>query len=334
MEKQTLIELGSPKRIVIIDPAFLGDTVFNGPLIRELRNRLPDAQIDIVVRPPSDQIASYITGIGRVHRFDKRNEDSGISGLRRMAKQISAEKYELAIIPHPSVRSTLLATLAKIPRRIGLATGLAGLFLTEQVKTPRGESFVNQRLRLIGAHTVDGALSGTMRNPEQKISSKHHTRIGLFMGSAWPTKCWSNKQAQELLRSLDDERYEFVFLGAEWERDHFEGLFELGAHTKDRLGLPLAQMLGEIAACDLVIAGDTGPLHMARALSIPVIALFGPSFESRHEFGVRDVVLTENVACRPCSPHGHKKCPLGHHQCMEELAASRVREAVLQVIPL
>ena len=216
-----MIELGSPERIVIIDPAFLGDTVFNGPLIRALRTQIPKAQIDIVVRPPSDQIATRITGLDRVHCFDKRNKDSGWSGLRRMAKILRKAQYDLAVIPHPSLRSTLLAALAQIPRRVGHATGLAGLLLTEQVTILAEDSFVNHRLRLVGAELADRSLAGTMQGREATREETSHVRVGLCMGSAWPTKCWSSSQAQALLRSLEPQDYQVILLGAEWERPNF-----------------------------------------------------------------------------------------------------------------
>nr|ADI21499.1 ADP-heptose:LPS heptosyltransferase [uncultured myxobacterium HF0070_11L13] len=121
-------------------------------------------------------------------------------------------------------------------------------------------------------------------------------------------------------------------MGAPWESPLFEELHDLGIETIDGTDSTLEQMVQQIASCDVVIAGDTGPLQIARALSIPVVALFGPSHESRHEFEDIDVVLTENLSCRPCSPHGHHTCPLKHHACMQDLDGKRVLGAVLKVV--
>jgi heptosyltransferase II len=325
-------ELASLKRIVIIDPAYLGDTVFNGPLVRALRQQAPAAQIDIVVRPPSDVIGKRMEGINRVHVFDKRKLDAGLSGLRRMARRLSEEAYDMALIPHPSARSTLLAFLANIPRRIGHAKGLAGLFLTKRIAIEQDDSFVKHRLRLIGAQTEALSLAKILRPNSSNESTRAKTRVGLCMGSAWATKAWSKNQAQELLNLLEPERIEIVFLGAEWERDRFQGLTAGAGQIVDRIGQPLDDMIEDIAACDLVIAGDTGPLHIARALAVPVVALFGPTPESKHDFSPKDAVLFEDLGCRPCSPHGHQICPLGHHACMEDLAASKVHHAALNVV--
>jgi len=286
----------------------------------------------MLVRPPSEVIAAQIRGVDRVHVFDKYGRDSGWRGLSRLADGLRAEAYELALIPHPSIRSTLLAYLAKIPRRVGNAGGLAGLFLTQRFRAGSEDSFTGQRLRLIDAEQDDPGLHGTMARDAQNPRTAEKYRLGLLMGSAWATKCWSKAQARRLLDDLDPAQFEVVFLGAEWERDRFEGLFDANVTILDRIGQPLGALVDELAACDLVLGGDTGPLHIARSMSVPVIGLFGPTSEHRHDFSARDVVLSEELACRPCSAHGDKKCPLQHHQCMVDLDANRVKNAILSVL--
>jgi len=326
------IDVASLQRIVIIDPAFLGDTVFNGPLVRALKKRQADLRVDLVVRPPSQIIASQIRGVDKVYVFDKRQTDAGLRGLRRMAQVLKAEAYDLALIPHPSIRSTLLAYLAKIPHRIGTARGLAGLFLTEGIKTGVDESFTGQRLRLIGAEEDDSRVNATIDAEVESEKSGDKFRLGLLMGSAWATKCWSKAQARRLLQALDPSRFEVVFLGAEWEREKFDGLFDAEVNVLDRIGQPLKDMIAEIGLCDVVIGGDTGPLHIARGMSVPVVGLYGPSSEHRHEFSDHDIILSQDIECRPCSAHGHQRCPLEHHRCMVDLDANRVKDAILKVL--
>src|SRR5688572_27430663 len=106
-------------RAVVIDPAFLGDVVFDGPLARAFKAKHPGGELAIVVRPPADQIAARLAGIDRVHVFDKRGKDRGLSGLLRMSRELASHRYEVAYIPHPSVRSTMLAWRSRIPIRIG-----------------------------------------------------------------------------------------------------------------------------------------------------------------------------------------------------------------------
>ncbi len=300
------------ERVVIIDPAFIGDTIFSAPLIRALLAQ--GAEVGMVVRPPSDQVAATF-GV-RVHVYDKKRSDRGWAGLNRVASELKVFNYQRALIPHPSPRSALLAWRAQIPRRIGSASNwVARLFLTERVAAPRG--FVASRMALIGQGTAPLSLS---RRP----SAQDRQRVGLVLGSEWATKRWPVERASEIVAGQ-----KLVWLGAEWERPLYE---QLPPHDhEDRLGGTLDALRAAIESCDVVIGGDTGPLHWARALGVPVVALFGPTDPLLHDFSPWDVVLTEPLACRPCSAHGQKKCPLGHHQCLRGLSGDRVRQALVQI---
>jgi heptosyltransferase-2 len=309
---------------VIIDPAFLGDVVFDAPLVRALKAQNPACKVGLVVRPPADAIARSIAGVDRVHIFDKKNKDAGFSGLKRVAAELRAEHYAVALIPHPSVRSTALAYFAGVPKRRGDAPGLfARAFLTEHLRSQKTDSFVRARLRLLDAN-APVELAGTFREPPVPKASK--PRIGLVLGSQWATKRWAPERASEFVRALDPARAELVLIGAESERALYTALGPLPGAI-DAIGGTVDDLLHAIAACDVVIAGDTGPLHIARAYGIPVVALFGPTPESRIDFAPHDRLLTVDLSCRPCSAHGGHTCPEGHHRCMRELSAERVLEA-------
>ena len=321
------------QRYVIIDPAFLGDVVFNGPLIRAIRDTHASARIDLVVRPPFEPIAEMISGVNQVHSFDKRGADSGWSGLNRMARALRSLAFDCALIPHPSVRSAMLAYMAGIPQRVGHGTGFSRLFLNHHVPIRASDSFVHHRLRLFSESSGNFSLAGTLKATVGKSRDSSKKRIGLCLGSVWETKRWPAKRAQEVLDDLDSDKYEVLFVGAPWERPLYDELIvDESLEVVDGTESTLEEMVQMIASCDVVIAGDTGPLQIARSLSIPVVALFGPSYESRHVFEHSDAVITENVSCRPCSPHGHHTCPLKHHACMQDLDGKRVLSAVLKVV--
>ena len=116
--------MATPRAVVILDPAFLGDVVFDGPLVRALHAADPSVRVGLLVRPPADAIARRIVGVDRVHCYDKYRADRGLAGLRRIAAELAEARYDTALIPHPSARTTLLARWAGIPRRVGNAASI------------------------------------------------------------------------------------------------------------------------------------------------------------------------------------------------------------------
>lgn len=324
--------LVAPARVLIVDPAFVGDVVFSGPLVRALHASLPGVTVGLVVRPPGEQVAARLVGLDRVHVFDKRGEHRGLGGLLRVAASIAEERYEVALLPHPSLRSALLAQRARIPVRIGGRGFPARLALTETVELPEGH--VERRLALardLLTQPADTALSGSLRRSGARAQHSGRARVGLVLGASWGTKRWPVEQLAAFVAGLEPARHALVLLGGTADRETLQALRGLGPIPEDAVdavGGSLEQLITAIEGCDVVVAGDTGPLQIARGLGVPVVALFGPTFERSHAFAASDRVLTEALDCRPCHHHGPDRCPLGHHRCMRDLDARRVLAAL------
>lgn len=353
--------------VVVIDPAFLGDVVFDAPLVRELRTADPGRPIGLVVRPPADAIARSIPGVDRVHVFDKHGRDAGLSGLLRAARALATARYHTALIPHPSLRSVLLARLAGIPERIGSTPSpIARLLLTAHRPERPGDTFVSGRLGLLGASGEGAGLRGTLapmgRGPiaarlddappagaggeasatdparpapasrGSGAGTRRPPRVGLVLGSQWETKRWPVARFAVVARALLERGVETVWIGSAGERDLYHRLRladpDAAERAIDTLGSTVDELIATIAGCDVLLGGDTGPLHIARALGVPVVALFGPTTERRHIFAPEDRVVSVVLACRPCSAHGGRTCPEGHHRCMNDLAAESVIRAL------
>jgi heptosyltransferase-2 len=92
----------------------------------------------------------------------------------------------------------------------------------------------------------------------------------------------------------------------------------------DTTGNSIAEALALLARCDLVVGGDTGLVHCARALGRPSVLIFGPTDPSRHVFGDQERPVRIEIECSPCHDHGPERCPLGHHRCMADLEVDAV----------
>jgi ADP-heptose:LPS heptosyltransferase len=324
--------VATPRAVVILDPAFLGDVVFDGPLVRALHAADPLLRVGMLVRPPADAIARLIVGVDSVHRYDKYRADRGLAGLRRMAAELAEARYDTALIPHPSARTTLLARWAGIPRRIGNAGWPARLWLTDPRPTNPGDTHIRARLRLLDSQ-ANPDLYGTMTRRHRPPPGAR--RIALALGANWATKRWPPERAAHLAQRLADAGHVLVLVGSAAERtlaDELRRYLRPGTPVVDAMGGSIEELLEQLARCHLVVGGDTGPVHAARALGLPAVMLFGPTPEAAHDLGPTDVVVTVSLPCRPCDAHGPARCPLVHHRCMRDLDVEQIYDAVARLL--
>jgi heptosyltransferase-2 len=324
-------------RAVVVQPAFLGDTVFLGPAVRALKGRWPAGHVALVVTPRGAEVAALIPGVDEVIPYDKRGADRGISGLLRIARRLRAGRFDLALVAHFSPRSGALARLAGIPRRIGYAP-----LCNERLRRDRSRPFVDLSLELArragapgGRELALGAPAGLERYADGLLAGASRPVVGIVPGAEWPTKRWGAEHYAELLRLLAPAGSTALILGGPGDRDVARQIVgRVGGDVRDTTGNRIAEAISLLARCDLVIGGDTGLVHCARALGRPTVVLFGPTHPERHAFGPRERPVSLGIACQPCHEHGPVRCPLGHFDCFARLDASRVAEVARPLLDL
>jgi len=322
-------------RVLVVQPAFLGDVVFTSALVDSLAERF--AEVDVCVTPRASDVVEAMPRAAQVQVFDKRGSDAGIGGLWRMARRLRERRYDVAVLPHGSPRSALLALVARIPRRLGFHGAPGSPLYTERAAAPRG-TFVGREAALVRALGAEPRPMRLAARPEWLRMADERLRgasslAALCIGSEWETKIWPAHHFAELADRLAERGLTPVLLGGPRDKPLAEAVqARAGAFCIDTTGNPVREALAILARSSLVVGGDTGLVHAARALGVPTIALFGPSPTTVHELGTRQRVVTLELECSPCSAHGQKRCPLGHHRCMRDLSAETVLahcEAVL-----
>lgn len=165
---------------------------------------------------------------------------------------------------------------------------------------------------------------------DRLLASAPRPLVGLVPGAEWATKRWPADRWAALARRLGGTA---VVLGGPAERPLGAALREaLGPAAVDTTGNSIDDALALLARCDVVVGGDSGLTHCARALGRPCLTLFGPTYVDRHRFGERDAALALGLACQPCHGHGPRACPLGHHDCLGKLGVERVAEAARRLL--
>lgn len=167
-------------------------------------------------------------------------------------------------------------------------------------------------------------------------SQRPKTLVCVFPGSVWKTKKWTEHGFQEVVRELS-KHHNVVLMGSKQEWDLCEKIRDGNPNVQNEAGRLMLRETVEFLGCaDLVISNDSGGQHLASLVNVPVLSLFGPTVLSQgfRPWVERSAVAEVDLNCRPCGRHGHQKCPLSHHNCMNHLEARTVLKLAEQLLSL
>ncbi|MBW6515968.1 MAG: lipopolysaccharide heptosyltransferase II [Candidatus Cloacimonetes bacterium] len=325
------------KRILIAQTAFIGDVILVTPLIRETKKQFPAAKLDVLVIPATKAILANNPHLSEVLVFDKKG--SKIRSFFSVLRKIKERDYDLALIPHSSFTTALIAKLAGIKERIGFSKKLRSLLMTKTVTPETNIYRIDKNLSLLQPM---GVLKGDRQtelfpSKEDKkiaddlIQSVYKPLVAVAPGSVWKTKCWPKEYYIELI-SLIKDRANFVFIGSQEEN----ALCDTILKNSGCVGINIAgkttilQSAAVIDKCKFILCNDSGALHVSNAVQTRVVGFFGPTVKKFGFFPFRegDLVFETNQDCRPCSHHGPIKCPLKHHNCMRLIKPQEVFEKI------
>lgn len=339
------------KNILVIQTAFIGDVILTLPLVQVCKKLFPTAAIDVVVTPNAKQLCANHPDIREAIAFDKRGADRGVGGLMRLSRVLRARSYDLALVPHRSLRSGALAALSRIPVRIGFDRSTGKVFLTDTVEYIRAVHEIDRNLSVlkpISGAAVTRELPRLYPSEADKKRvdrllvelevARPETLVAIAPGTLWNTKRWLKEGFSSLAVNLDEAGLEIVLLGGRDDRILCDEVRTLSgsSHVYNTAGmLSLLQSVELIRRCKVVICNDSAPIHMAAAAGTPVVAIFGatvPAFGFGPS-GPLDVVLeTQGLKCRPCSIHGGEKCPIKTFECMKSITFERVFQNTMNVM--
>jgi heptosyltransferase-2 len=337
---------GGAQRGLVVQTAFPGDVILTTPLIRRASERL-GAPVDVVVIPQAAPVLHNNPHIREIIVYDKKGAQGGLRDFVALARRLRRRRYAVAYLAQASLRSALLAWLARIPRRIGFRDAQGAWLYTHAVMARLEPHQIERLLRL-----ADGAPD--RREPEiypsagdREVVSGLLAEAGiagefvaLAPGSAWATKRWPH--FPELARAIAEELPVAVVGGpgdradARAVRNALRGL----PMADGTISLSLLQSGELIRRAVLLVSNDSAPVHLASAVGTPVVEIYGPTvpqfgFAARPDLS--RIVEPDPLPCRPCHHHGPAICPLGHHKCMRDLPISRVLaevRTVLQIVRL
>ncbi|MCI0402563.1 MAG: lipopolysaccharide heptosyltransferase I [Acidobacteria bacterium] len=302
-------------RLLIVRLGSMGDIIHTLPAAASLRAAFPEAQIDWVVEERWKDLLEGNPDVSRTIAVDTQRWRRELGQQRTWSELTGAvgglrqQRYDLAMDFQGLLKSALVARLSGASRRLGFDKGVAKepgatLFYSERVRPPENCHVVEMNLTLARAA---GATTDVVRFPlparpeddayvEEQLRA-HQVRgefIILNPGGGWGSKCWPVERYAQLHNALARARGWRSFLNAGPGEEKLVEEFTAQARVTRPVHFPLT--LGQLVAlarrARLLVAGDTGPLHLAAAVGTPVVGLFGPTDPARNgPFGGRAVVL-------------------------------------------
>ncbi|MBU2572532.1 MAG: hypothetical protein KKH28_00430 [Elusimicrobia bacterium] len=331
------------KRICLLQTAFLGDSVLTLPLLEKIKKAAPDSDITVVARPDTAAIFASCGLAAEIMTDNKREAGSFWAGFRRLAGELKKRKFDIAIVPHRSLRSALLVRFAGIPVRIGFDSSAGSFLFTHKIPFSWLIHDLERNLTLL--LPLAPGLSQT-RFPPLRESSAGLTEsgagagifIGANPGSVWPTKRWPSPYWARLIKKLSAAYGTRVLLVGGKNEAAWNAEIEAAAGPETCLNLTgktgIDELMAAIKRLKVFITNDSGPMHIAVAFGVPVAAVFGPTTKELGFFpyGERNTVLEADLACRPCALHGSVSCPRGHFLCMRLITPDKVFDAAKEIL--
>jgi heptosyltransferase II len=324
---------------VVIGLNWVGDNILALPTYRALHHRFR-SEGGIAVAAP-EHIASLLASVGPFRRVIAWN---GRTGDR--IRLLRAGRFRRAVILPNSFRAAMIAYAAGIGERWGYSTDARGLLLTHRIHcrpSERGHQLDDYAalLAAMNAPRVVDELP-TMRlplhsrdkarTPQRSLGVRLDRPIfALHAGGLYGrAKHWGDDRYGELADRLIDDGYSVILLTSPAERAQAEAIsarwngVQVIGHDGDVL-----QLAAAISHCSVVITNDSGPLHLATALAVPSVAIFGPTDPGRTVIPGATRVVRKDLACGPCY---QRECPLRDHPCMTQVSVDEVYTAAVGLL--
>jgi lipopolysaccharide heptosyltransferase II len=320
-----------PFRILIRSSNWLGDAVMSVPAVRAIKNGRPDVHVTIAA---PEKIAAMWKLVPEVDATIALPEGSLLPVVRLLKQQTS---FDVAILFPNSLRVALESWLSGIPRRVGYRGHWRSWFVNQIVREPRKPGPPEHHsVRFLRIASQCGAERPRIEPPDPNQTSKaeHQTlMIGLCPGAEYgPAKRWLPERFAEAAAKITAQSSaQWILLGTKKDAAIGEQIAAaIGDHCVNRIGqTTLEQLIDELRRCSLLLTNDTGTMHLAALVGVPVVAVFG-STEPRltGPLGNGHIVLRHHVECSPCFL---RECPIDF-RCMKAVSADEVANAVLSML--
>ena len=330
------------RRILVVGPSWIGDTVLAQPLFKLLHARHDALALDVLAPPWTLPLVERMPEVRRAAASPAGHGELRPARQWRVAREMAREAYDQAVVLPNSFKSALVPWLARVPVRTGYLGELRWGLLNDARRVD-GERHPQLAQRYAALSLARGeTLPTTLPAPALRVDEAQRSRTlarlrldtsrpaaALCPGAEYgPAKRWPPRHFADLARRLAGLGYAVWLVGsasdaatgAEISRHAPGAVLDLCGHTT------LAEAIDVLDAARIVVSNDSGLMHVAAALQKPLVALYGSSSPAyTPPLSQAAHVLSLDLPCSPCFK---RECPLGHFRCMVDLTADRVLSAL------
>jgi heptosyltransferase-2 len=333
--------LADANKILIIQTAFLGDTILSLPIAESLKKINPEFVIDFMCIPSTANVLANNPDIRRTIIYDKKSSGK-LSKLIDIIKQIRAEKYDIIICPHRSLRSALITFYSKAKVRIGFDKNALSFLLTHKAVYRSDFHEINRNLELIKLiPDINVNPDEFVLKPQMFPSHEDETiAVNLLADfiktgadniicfapcSKWFTKSIPELKSVDIINTLISAGYKVILIGGKDDEIFCESvLTRVDNHNALNLAGKLTpeQSSLVIAKAKALVTVDSAASHIGSVTNTAIIIIYGstiPGFGFYPLTSKHIVIENNSLDCRPCTDHGRGSCPKVHFKCMQDI---------------
>lgn len=341
----------SSKTILIIQTAFIGDTILASHFARAVKETYPQSRIHFLLRKGNESVIQGLPTIEKTWVWDKQGGKT--RNLLRLISELRTIKFDIVFNLHRHFNSGLVSAMMNSPLKIGFKQNPLSLLQTHKIdhKIPHipadNEKIVwhevQRNLQLLKAVYPDLTIDHEAKKyrPELPLTQKNYDKVKAFTegtyfvvapASVWFTKAWPEHKFRALTQELAKQGRVY-FIGAPGDRELCDRIREGMENTENLCGsLSLLDSAALMEKAKRVFVNDSAPLHLASCVNASTTAIFCSTVPA---FGYTPLAQDSTVvdvgnslSCRPCGLHGYRKCPLGHFKCAEDIEVTRIMKTI------
>jgi len=325
-------------KILIRGTNWIGDAIMTLPAVASIRATYPRAHIAMLVKPWVADIYKLFSDIDEIIIYENKFDNP--AGVFRLAQKLKGGKFDLAILLQNAIEAAIIVVAAGIPLRAGYDSDARGLLLTHRVRRTEEIKKVHQTDYYLEMVKVLGCVSvGREMHLETKINllearnvlrkfipeEAKKTVIGIAPGATYgPAKKWFPDRFAATADKLSEKfSAQVMIMGGKADGETAREVQELANAKLINLAgkTNLLEAIYLISQCSLFISNDSGLMHIAGALNIPTVAIFGSTNPTTTSpMGSKSVIVRREVPCSPCLK---KTCPTDF-RCMRMISVEDV----------